>query len=84
MRSDLAVEVGFENLAFVQEDILCMCESDHIPVVLATQILESNCGLNLAETSGAIMGQRAERVLLNKGVHIVEAVKTLGSLLTVE
>ena len=83
MRSDLAVEVGFENLVFVQEDILCMCESDHIPVVLATQI-ESNCGLNRAETSDAIMGQRAKLVMLNNGVHIVEAVKTLGSLLTVE
>jgi pyruvate kinase len=26
-RGDLAVEVGFENLAFVQEDILCLCEA---------------------------------------------------------
>lgn len=84
MRSDLAVEVGFENLVFVQEDILCMFESDHIPVVLATQILESNYGLNRAETSDATMGQRAKLVMLNNGVHIVEAVKTLGSLLTVE
>ena len=45
---------------------------------------ESNCGLNSAETSDAIMGQRAKLVMLNNGVHIVEAVKTLGSLLTVE
>jgi pyruvate kinase len=86
-RGDLAVEVGFENLVFVQEDIMCMCESAHIPVILATQILESltESGLrNRAETSDAIMGQRAECVMLNNGVHIVEAVKTLGSLLTVE
>jgi pyruvate kinase len=61
-----------------------MFESDHIPVVLATQILESNFGLNPAETSDAIIGQRAKLVMLNNGVHIVEAVKTLGSLLTVE
>ena len=26
-RGDLAVEVGFENLALVQEDILCLCEA---------------------------------------------------------
>ena len=26
-RGDLAVEVGFENLAFIQEDILCLCEA---------------------------------------------------------
>ena len=32
-RGDLAVEVGFENLAFVQEDILCLCEAAHIPVI---------------------------------------------------
>lgn len=86
-RGDLAVEVGFENLVFVQEDILCMCESAHVPVILATQILESltESGLrNRAETSDAIMGQRAECVMLNNGVHIVEAVKTLGSLLAVE
>lgn len=86
-RGDLAVEVGFENLVFVQEDILCMCESAHVPVILATQILESltESGLrNRAETSDAIMGQRAECVMLNNGVHIVEAVKMLGSLLTVE
>jgi pyruvate kinase len=61
-----------------------MCESAHIPVILATQILDSNCGLNRAETSDAIMGQRAKLVMLNNGVHIVEAVKTLGSLLTVK
>lgn len=63
-----------------------MCESAHIPVILATQILESitESGLNPAETSYAIMGQRAECVMLNNEVHIVEAVKTLGSLLIVE
>ncbi|MGA7897399.1 MAG: pyruvate kinase [Nitrososphaeraceae archaeon] len=86
-RGDLAVEVGFENLAFVQEDILCLCESAHIPVILATQILESltESGLrSRAEITDAIMGQRAECVMLNNGIHIVEALKTLGSLLSVE
>ena len=44
----MAVEVGFENLPFVQEDILCLCEAAHTPVILATQILESlaESGLN--------------------------------------
>jgi pyruvate kinase len=32
----LPVEVGFENLALVQEDILCLCQVANIPVVLAT------------------------------------------------
>jgi pyruvate kinase len=40
-RGDLAVEVGFERLARVQEDILCLCEAAHIPVICATQVLET-------------------------------------------
>ena len=86
-RGDLAVEVGFENLAFVQEDILCLCEAAHIPVILATQILESltESGLrSRAEITDAIMGQRAECVMLNNGTHIVEAVKMLAALLSTE
>lgn len=38
---DLVIEVGFENLAFVQEDILCLYEAAHIPVILAAQVLDS-------------------------------------------
>ena len=38
---DLAVEVGFENLPIIREDILCMCETAHIPVLLVTQMLET-------------------------------------------
>jgi pyruvate kinase len=86
-RGDLAVEVGFENLAFVQEDILCLCEAAHIPVILATQILESLAESGLrsrAEMTDAIMGQRAECVMLNNGTHILEAVRTLAILLTTE
>jgi pyruvate kinase len=86
-RGDLAVEVGFENLPFVQEDILCLCEAAHIPVVLATQILESlaESGLRTRpEITDAIMGQRAECVMLNNGTHIVEALKTLARLLNNE
>jgi pyruvate kinase len=86
-RGDLAVEVGFENLPFVQEDILCLCEAAHTPVILATQILESlaESGLRTRpEITDAIMGQRAECVMLNNGTHIVEAVKTLSALLNTE
>ncbi|PWU81578.1 MAG: hypothetical protein DLM72_06220 [Candidatus Nitrosopolaris wilkensis] len=86
-RGDLAVEVGFENLAFVQEDILCLCEAAHIPVILATQILESLAESGLrsrAEMTDATMGQRAECVMLNNGIHILEAVRTLAILLNTE
>jgi len=86
-RGDLAVEVGFENLAFIQEDIFCLCEAAHIPVILATQILESLAESGLRsrpEITDAIMGQRAECVMLNNGRHILEAVKTLAMLLRTE
>lgn len=86
-RGDLAVEVGFENLAFVQEDILCMCEASHLPVVFATQVLETLAKNGLpsrAEITDAAMGIRAECVMLNKGPHILEATKTLSGLLSIE
>ncbi len=40
-RGDLAVEVGFERLAELQEEILWLCEAAHVPVIWATQVLES-------------------------------------------
>jgi pyruvate kinase len=86
-RGDLAVEVGFENLALVQEDILCLCEAAHVPVILATQVLETLAKSGLptrAEITHAAMGERAECVMLNKGSHILEAVKTLSGLLSAE
>jgi pyruvate kinase len=83
-RGDLAVEMGFENLPTIQEDILCMCEAAHIPVILATQILETMAKSGLptrAEMIDAAFGQRAECVMLNKGKHILEALKMLSLIL---
>lgn len=84
-RGDLAVEVGFENLALIQEDILCLCEAAHVPVIWATQVLETLAKSGLparAEITDAAMGQRAECVMLNKGEHVLEAVETLAGLLS--
>lgn len=86
-RGDLAVEVGFENLPAIQEDILCMCEAAQIPVILATQVLETMAKSGLptrAEMIDAAFGQRAECVMLNKGKHILEAVKMLSLILESE
>ncbi len=83
-RGDLAVECGFERLAEVQEEILWACEAAHIPVVWATQVLESQAKTGLpsrAEITDAAMGVRAECVMLNKGPHILEALRTLGDIL---
>jgi pyruvate kinase len=84
-RGDLAVEVGFENLAFIQEDILCLCEAAHVPVVLATQVLESLTESGLRSrpeiADALIMGRRSECVMLSNGPNILEAVRTLARLL---
>jgi len=69
-RGDLAVEVGFERLAEVQEEILWLCEAAHIPVIWATQVLESMAKRGIpsrAEVSDAALAVRAESVMLNKG-----------------
>lgn len=83
-RGDLAVEVGFERLAEVQEEILWLCEAAHLPVIWATQVLEQLAASGLpsrAEISDAAMGERAECVMLNKGPHIDDAVGALDEIL---
>jgi len=83
-RGDLLVEIGYERLAEVQEEILWLCEAAHVPVVWATQVLEGLAQKGLpsrAEITDAAMGGRAECVMLNKGPHIVEAVRVLDSIL---
>ena len=83
-RGDLAVEVGYERLAELQEEILWLCEAAHLPVVWATQVLEqlAKSGLpSRAEISDAAMSERAECVMLNKGPHIDEAVVVLDDIL---
>ena len=83
-RGDLAVECGFERLAEVQEEILWMCESAHMPVIWATQVLEElakNGVPTRAEITDAAMSARAECVMLNKGPNIVETVRMLHDIL---
>jgi pyruvate kinase len=83
-RGDLGVEVGFERLAEVQEEILWLCEAAHVPVIWATQVLEtlSKKGMpSRAEVTDAAMSGRAECVMLNKGPHSVEAVRFLCDVL---
>jgi pyruvate kinase len=83
-RGDLAVECGYERLAEVQEEILWAAEAAHMPVIWATQVLENLAKTGLpsrAEITDAAMGERAECVMLNKGPHITEAMRTLDDIL---
>ncbi|HZU95094.1 MAG TPA: pyruvate kinase [Planctomycetota bacterium] len=83
-RGDLAVELGYQRLAEVQEEILWMCEAAHMPVIWATQVLEGLAKKgkpSRSEITDAAMGVRAECVMLNKGPHVVQAVRTLDDIL---
>lgn len=83
-RGDLAVECGYERLAEVQEEILWAAEGAHMPVIWATQVLETLAKTGLpsrAEITDAAMGERAECVMLNKGPHITDAMRTLDDIL---
>jgi pyruvate kinase len=83
-RGDLAVECGFERMAEVQEEILWLCEAAHVPVIWATQVLETLAKEGMpsrAEVTDAAMAHRAECVMLNKGPYIVQAVKVLDDIL---
>lgn len=83
-RGDLAVECGYERLAEVQEEILWAAEAAHMPVIWATQVLETMAKTGLpsrAEITDAAMGERAECVMLNKGPHITDAMHTLDDIL---
>lgn len=86
-RGDLAIEVGFDELASYQENILCLCEAAQVPAVWATQVLETLAQAGLparAEITDATEATRADCVMLNKGPHVAEATALLDLLLTSE
>jgi pyruvate kinase len=83
-RGDLAVELGFERLAEMQEELMWLAEAAHIPVIWATQVLESLVKKGLpsrGEMTDAAMAARAECVMLNKGPFVLDAVRALDRLL---
>ncbi len=83
-RGDLAIEAGWERLAELQEEILWLCEAAQIPVIWATQVLERTTKTgrpSRAEISDAALSQRADCVMLNKGPHIIAAIKMLDNIL---
>jgi len=85
-RGDLAVEVGWQKLAEVQEEILKLCSAAHIPDIWATQVLENLAKKgrpSRAEITDAAMAQRADCIMLNKGPHIISAIKMLDNIIRI-
>lgn len=80
-RGDLAVEASFEQLAELQEEILGFGEAVHLPVIWATQVLDSLAHTGVptrSEMTDAAMSMRAECVMLNKGPFVAEATRMLA------
>jgi pyruvate kinase len=83
-RGDLAVEIGFERIAEVQEELLWLCEAAHMPCIWATQVLRNLTKKGIAtraEITDAAMSVRAECVMLNTGDYLVKAIETLEDIL---
>jgi pyruvate kinase len=83
-RGDLAVEIGFERLVEIQDEILWLCEAAHVPVIWATQVLENlhKSGVaTRAEVTDAGHAARAECIMINKGKHTLDVLKTLRDIL---
>ncbi len=83
-RGDLAVETGWENIAWVQREILALCNAAHVPVVWATQVLENLAKKGLptrSEITDATESLKAECVMLNKGAYINDAIRLLDKIL---
>ncbi len=83
-RGDLAVEIGFERLSEIQDEIIWICEAAHAPVIWATQVLESYSKSGVAtrsEVTDAAHAAKAECVMLNKGEYIIDTIKLLKKIL---
>jgi pyruvate kinase len=79
-RGDLAVEIGFERMSEIQEEILWICEAAHVPVIWATQVLESLNKSGIAtrsEVTDAAHAAMADCVMINKGQHIIRVIEML-------
>ena len=84
-RGDLAVELGSVRMSEIQEEILWVCEAAHIPVIWATQVLETLAKrgrISRPEITDAASSVRAECVMLNKGPYVQDAVAVLGDILS--
>ncbi|WP_338449491.1 pyruvate kinase [Niallia oryzisoli] len=82
-RGDLAIEIGYEQLAKAQEGILEICRAAHAPVIWATSILNqmNKTGIPLrAELTDAYTGLRSDCIMINKGPYISNSVKFLQQL----
>ena len=83
-RGDLAAESGYIDLAGFQQEIMWISEAGDIPVVWATEVLDTLVSDGIptrSEVTDAAEGTRADCVMLNKGDFIVDGVRTLNRII---
>jgi pyruvate kinase len=83
-RGNLGMECGYRRWAKVQEEMLWTAEAAHMPVIQTTQVLErlDKTGVpSRSEIADAAMCERAECVMLSKGLHIVDAMHAIDDIL---
>jgi pyruvate kinase len=83
-RGDLAVEIGFERMSEIQEEIVWISEAAHVPVIWATQVLETLNKSGIAtrsEVTDASHAAIAECVMINKGDYVIDVMKTLRDIM---
>jgi pyruvate kinase len=79
------MESGFKRGAELKEEILRLCEAAHLPVMWATQILDSLVRKGIpsrADMSDAALASRAEAILLNQGPLLDEALRVLEEVIS--
>jgi len=83
-RGDLAIEVGWQNIGHIQSEILRICNAAHVPIIWATQVLESLTKKGIpsrSEMTDISQSLKAECVMLNKGPFILETLELLKCVL---
>ena len=83
-RGDLGPELGWARLSEVTEQTGSLCEAGHLPLIWATQVLETLTRTGIpsrAEVADASLGSRAaEAFLLNKGPFVADALHLLADI----
>jgi pyruvate kinase len=84
-RGDLAVEAGWEVIGQIQHEIVDKCGAAHVPVIWATQVLESMAKNGLpsrSEITDVANSLQTECVMLNKGPYMNDVLQLLNIILS--
>lgn len=83
-RGDVAAESGYIDLASVQQEMMWISEAADVPVIWATEVLDSLVSDGIptrSEVTDAAEGTRTDCIMLNKGDFVVEAVDMLNRII---